>query len=292
MEMRHQVPSATNEVNHMNRIIAETITDKQQYVPSQGRPGRIDMYRKKWARNYTDYGLWISVKKTVAFMTQSIYHKILYYLYELDLNKYVEKEKMKTNYIFKMIQPDEVDMIAQIEEMEEWLKGTFKKKLQDNCLCMVVLDGDKVIGFNYVAIGQATIPLLKLRIITGPKEAWSEQITVSSDYRRQGIGGQLRSHFYRELRSRDITALYGHRQEFNTASRESAKKFTAGVMVLAEYRNILGMQRLKFFKTARDGSNEVQSFKIGGLQNAKTAPDEKGSASPEVRFVARIEELK
>ena len=146
--------------------------------------------------------------------------------------------------------------------MEEWLKETFRKKLQDNCLCMVVLDGETVAGFNYVAIGEAYIPLLKLRILTGPTEAWSEQITISSDYRRQGLGGLLRSHFYRELKALGITALYGHRQEFNVASKQSARKFTAGIMVRAEYRSILGFHRLICVKADAGRPDAGISFSI------------------------------
>jgi hypothetical protein len=116
---------------------------------------------------------------------------------------------------------------------------------------MVVMDNGKVIGFNYVSIGDGYIPLLNLRIITGPKQAWSEQITISNDYRRQGLGSLLRSHFYKELRSRGITNLYGHRQEFNIASRQSAQKFTAGILARVDYTRVLHLHRVKVFKSGK-----------------------------------------
>jgi ribosomal protein S18 acetylase RimI-like enzyme len=209
----------------------------------------LHYFRKKFNRNCTDYGLWISWKKSISFLFQPLYQKIIYYLYELDLNKEID-DNTTTACVFRLVAPDDRYLIDQIEEMEEWLKGSFRKKLQDNCLCMVVMDGERVIGFNYASIGQGDIPLLKLRILIGPTEAWSEQITISNAYRRQGLGSLLRRRFYHELRSNGITKLYGHRQEFNFASEQSSRKFTRDILVRAEYRRILGFHRLKLTKPA------------------------------------------
>ena len=248
--------------------------------------------RKKFLRNLKDYGPWISFKKSIAYVIQPLYKNIIYHLYELDLSKYDQRANQDSKYAFKLITPDEVGLIRQIEEMEEWLKGSFQEKLKRHCLCMVVLDGDEVIGFNYVAVGEAYIPLLNLRIITGPTEAWSEQITVSKDYRRQGLGSQLRSHFYQELKKRGITALYGHRQEFNVASRQSARKFTAGVMVRAEYRRILWMHRLTCTKSIAQTPEGIKRFGIERLNAGRSASSSNASQDAAPLFAARIEDLK
>ena len=230
-------------------MLPSTKENRKGVESRKGVFDRVASLNSKFHRNYTDYGLWISSKKSIAYVCQSFYRKIIYHLYELNLNKYVDTETKKSRYVFRLIQPEESQLIDQIEEMEEWLQGKLRNKLQRGCLCMAVMDNDKVIGFNYVSIGDGYIPLLSLRIITGPKQAWSEQITISSDYRRQGLGSLLRSHFYKELRSRGITNLYGHRQEFNIASRQSARKFTAGILARAEYTRVLHLHRLQFFKS-------------------------------------------
>lgn len=250
-------------------------------------------YRKKFARNCKDYGLWISWKKSTAYLFKPLYQKIVYYLYELDLNKNVIQRGQNSKYVFRLIHADEANLIAQIEEMEEWLNGSLKKKLLNGCLCMVALDGERVIGFNYVSIGQGNIPLLKLRVITGPTEAWSEQITISSDYRRQGLASALRNHFYRELRAKGITTLYGHRQDFNIASKQSARKYTLNVMVRAEYKRILGIHRLKCAKRLAHLPEETKYFYIkpnaaGSAAGSNYTPPKSNAPL----FVARIEDLK
>jgi GNAT superfamily N-acetyltransferase len=257
-------------------------------------------YRRKLTRNFKDYGWLVSFKKAVAYLFQPFYQKVTYYLYELDINKYIRQGDRNSKYVFRLIRHDEKDLIHQVEKMEEWLSGSLTKKLQHNCLCMVVLDGDSVIGFNYAAIGTGEIPLLKLRVITGPTEAWSEQITISSDYRRQGLASALRNHFYRELRARGITTLYGHRQEFNLASKQAARKYTLDVMLRVEYKRILGIHRLKCSKSAdhhyqgQAQKHESQTHFYIRPHRAKRAKgsDEVRRQPGVVKFMVPIEDLK
>jgi GNAT superfamily N-acetyltransferase len=274
-------------------VLPVSKADEKELLLSKPHVELFFYFRRKLFRNYTDYGLWVSWKKSMAYLFQPIYQKIIYYLYELDLNKQINPKARDLNYAFRLISPDETDLIDQIEKMEEWLKGSLKKKLQDNCLCMVVLDGNSVIGFNYASVGEGYLPLLKLRILTGPTEAWSEQITISKNYRRQGLGSVLRSHFYQALRARGITALYGHRQEFNHASKQSARKFTVDVLVRTEYRRLLGMHRLKCVKPLPGMPEITKHFFIkrvvekNGTGKKQTAP-----IPGEPLFTSRIEDLK
>lgn len=162
----------------------------------------------------------------------------------------------------------------------------------NHSLCMVVMDGEKLVGFNYAAIGEAYIPLLKLKMVLEPTEAWSEQITISSDYRRQGLGSLLRIHFYQTLKAHGITALYGHRQEFNTASKQSARKFTAGIMVRVEYKRILWNHRLKCIKSIPDIPQAGHCFFIERQHTEKTAASLDTHQKANVLFTTRVENLK
>lgn len=257
-------------------------------------------YRRKLSRNLKDYGWLVSFKKAIAYLFQPFYQKVTYYLYELDINKYPRQSNQNSNYVFRLIRHDEKDLIDQIEKMEEWLSGSLSKKLQNNCLCMAVLDSDSVIGFNYVAIGEGEIPLLKLRVITGPTEAWSEQITISSDYRRQGLASALRNHFYRELRAKGITTLYGHRQAFNIASKQASRKYTLDVMLRVKYKRILGIHRLKCIKSVKHHSQkQAQAQETATHFYIKPHRAKSAERSNHIRsqsgvplFTAQIEDLK
>jgi hypothetical protein len=58
-----------------------------------------------------------------------------------------------------------------------------------------------------------------------------------------------------------IKALYGHRQVWNIASEKSAKKFTAKIMVKAEYIRVLKSQRLRYFNYSSDSLHEKKNLK-------------------------------
>jgi len=195
--------------------------------------------------------------------------------------------------VFRVIEPSESWIIHQIEEMEEWLKGTLKKRLETNCLCIVVFDGERVVGFNYVSIGEGNIPLLKLKVLSGPKEAWLLHNSISREYRRQGLSSQLRSHCNQELKTRGIQRLYSAIQEGNVASLQMAKKFSARLLARAEYKRFLWMRRLKCGKYLTNMPYTMETFHLKPLRhpsNIKTHNALLTSAAP--LFLARIEELR
>lgn len=227
--------------------MADSATEKNIGYRSGDNLKTLANYRSKYTRNLNDYGWRVAVRKGLAFLTRPIYQNIVYYLYKLDLDRTfgLQAEDENDQYVFRMLDWKDADGISQIEEMEEWLKGTLRRRLKNNCQCMALYDGDTIVGFNYAAVGEGNIPLLKLKVITGPTEAWSEQITISKQYRRKGLANKLRQNFYRELKRNGVTALYGHRQEFNVASRQSAKKFTSHILARVNYTKMFRYNRLK-----------------------------------------------
>ncbi|MCP4745010.1 MAG: GNAT family N-acetyltransferase [Desulfobacteraceae bacterium] len=265
---------------------------KKDFLFPRGNSYTFLYYRKKFSRNYRDYGFWISWKKVTAHLLKPFYQKIIYYIYELDLNTCVKKQSNDSKYVFRLIHSGETHLIDQIEQMEEWLSGSLKKKLQNNCLCMVIMDGEKVIGFNYAVVGKGDIPLLKLRILIGPNQAWSEQITISSDYRKQGLASSLRNHFYKELRAKGISTLYGHRQQSNIASKQSARKYTRNVIVRAEFKRILGIFRLKCLTHLPHMPEAIKQIHLKPNSILNTA-EAKQSPSDSVKpvFTVQIEDL-
>jgi hypothetical protein len=228
----------------------------------------MKLFIKKLWRNIMDYGLWTSFWKSLEFLLKPIYQRKSYILYELNLKTIKIKASDKSEYAFKILEIEDIDYINQIEKMEEWLKGKIKKRLKNDGICMVVLKDNNVAGFNLATRGEGYIPLLKLKVITNENEAWSEQITIHKDHRRKGLGSELRNRFYNELNKINVRSLYGHRQIWNIASRQSAKKYTVKELIKAQYIKIFNHERLRYVKFVPDSDerkkikNEVQSSKI------------------------------
>ncbi len=64
--------------------------------------------------------------------------------------------------------------------------------MSNNGLCIAVLHGDTLAGFNLIAFGEVYLPLVKLCKHLQPDKAWSEQISVSKEYRKQGLAAKIR----------------------------------------------------------------------------------------------------
>ncbi len=223
---------------------------------SNRNKSEIKFFKKKFIRNVKDYGIWTSVKKSTSFLIKPAYHKITYIIYEINIQDIQKTEINRNDYEFKILTIEDDCFINQIEDMEEWLGGELKEILKTNGICMAVIAKDKVAGFNLMTLGEGTIALLKLRVITGSDEAWSEQISIHKDFRRKGLANQLRSKFYNELKKMGVKALYGHRQEWNIASKMSAQKYTFKELVKADYIKILNIQRFRYAKLASGQSGE------------------------------------
>jgi hypothetical protein len=221
---------------------------------------RIKFHQKKLYRNITDYGVKTSLSKSLSLLLKPIYHRKTFILYELNLKNVVKKQNIDRGYTFQLINAKDNDYIKQIEKMEEWLKGKIRNRLKTNGICMAVIMDNKVAGFNLATLGEGIIPLLKLRVITKQDEAWSEQITIHRNHRKKGLGGELRTNFYSELTKIGIKALYGHRQVWNIASEKSAKKFTAKILVKAEYIRLFNLQRLRYFNYSSDSLYEEKNI--------------------------------
>lgn len=252
----------------------------------------IIFFKNKFIRNKRDYGLWTSIKKSTKILINPIYQKITYIIYELDLKNVHKAEINNIDYRFKMLTVEDDDFINQIENMEEWLKGSIKESLTTNGICFVITKKDKVAGFNWVTLGEGTIPLLKLRVIIKPDEAWSEQITIHKDFRRRGLSNILRTQFYRELKKMGIKALYGHRQVWNISSKMSARKYTYRELVKADYIKIFNKHRLRFAKLISDHPSEYFLSRDSKLKNRKRfyyiAPKKRGK----YLFTCDISDLK
>jgi GNAT superfamily N-acetyltransferase len=170
-------------------------------------------------RNLQDYGWYITVQKTLAYLVRSIYFRQTYRICRINLDATKPSEDLnKHNFTFKILTTQNVDMIAQIENIAEWLRGRLTEAIAAGQLCLVALDGDEVAGFNLINLDDATFVLVNLRKKLRRGFAWSEHIAVKKEFRRTGLGSQLHYRIFEELKRRGIRRLYGGTLLSNTAS--------------------------------------------------------------------------
>jgi GNAT superfamily N-acetyltransferase len=199
----------------------------------------------KTKRNVLDFGIFNTSLKIFKELLGFIYESRALIIYELDLLRNYTSQNIPGLH-FVMLKPDDSSYISQIEKMEEWLENKLKKRLTENGLCIVALANGQVVGFNLIVFEWIELPLLKIRVYMKNDEAWSEQISVKKEFRKMGIANEMRKIIYEILKKRGICKLYGHRADYNHASKMSARKFTKNEITFAKYVKLLRQEKIEF----------------------------------------------
>ena len=207
---------------------------------------------RKVKRNYRDYGLALALKKSLAALVAFAYESKAYRIYRKQIDPSVDTGELPPNpFKLHVLGVEDSAFIAQIEEMEEWLTGKVLGLLKGGSLCVLLLDGSRVAGFNLFSVGEVYMPLVKTKRTFRPHEAWSEQITVHQDYRGMGLATVLRLQAFAELGSRGIRKFYGGTLPSNIANRKLSKKVGFQEIADIHYRKIFGSKSW-FVKRVRD----------------------------------------
>ena len=118
-------------------------------------------------------------------------------------------------------------------------------------------------SFNLINFEQAILILVKLKKELREGSAWSSHIAVKKEFRRTGLGSQVRYRIFEELRRRGIRRLYGGTLRSNTASLKLTRSW--------------GSLRLSIFITANSfpsktgNTHEFESrFKRGAVDIGST----------------------
>jgi GNAT superfamily N-acetyltransferase len=186
-------------------------------------PGQSSLARKV-RRNLQDYGWHITATKALAYLFRSVYFRQVYRIYRINLDATKPPEDPNPHNIsFKILATQNVEMIAQVETIAEWLRGRLTNAIAKGQVCLVALDGDEVAGFNLINFDQATLVLVNLKKKLRRGFAWSEHIAVKKEFRKTGLGSQLRLRIFQELKRRGIRRLYGGTLRSNTASLSLAR---------------------------------------------------------------------
>jgi ribosomal protein S18 acetylase RimI-like enzyme len=198
-------------------------------------------------RNLQDYGWRITIEKTLAYLIRAIYFRQVYRIYRINLEGIDPSSNFGVqNLTFMTLTTQNGDLIGQIENIAEWLRGRLKKALEDGQICLVALDGDQVAGFNLINLDQATLVLVNLQKKLRKRSAWSEHIAVKKEYRKSGLGSQLRYRIFDELQKRGIRRLYGGTLRSNIASLSLARSVGFQEISDIHYRKFLSLEKWRY----------------------------------------------
>jgi len=218
----------------------------ENHSPGIAAPG-LGRLSHKVQRNLEDYGWQVAVKKSVAYLLRAVYFRQVYRLYRIDLDEArLPQDSNPHNFTFKILTVQNVGMIADVENVAEWLRGQLKQKIAAGQLCMVALDGDKIAGFNLINFRQATLILVNLRRKLRRGVAWSEHIAVNKEFRRTGLGSQLRYRIFEELRKRGFHRLYGGTLCSNTASLKLTRSVGFKEIGDIHYRKLFSFEKWRY----------------------------------------------
>lgn len=231
-------------------------------------PGRVI---RKLQRNVQDYGPWVAIRKSVAYLMSPAYQRTVYRIYVLDLRQVHCSGTADTHIVdYALLNPDDDHTIDQIENGAEWLQGQFRARLADGAVCVVASRGRQLAGFNLVTPGQVYIPLLKLTRTFRPGTAWSEHIAVGRDFRGQGVATELRRRIFQELQSRGINKLYGGTLQSNIRALGLARKLGFRELADVTYTNVLGRQSWTYRRCPRPGTQSSRA--VASLQKPQVCP--------------------
>lgn len=177
----------------------------------------------------------------------NIYKRKDYLIYKKDLVSYIPNSKTNPAFEYRFYDHHNIDdkIVKQVLDMEEWLIDKMESIIKHGGLCVVALDGEKVAGFNLVSFNLVNIPLVELDKKFRADQAWSEQITVSKDYRNQGLGSILRYKMFNELKKRGYRSLYGGTMWDNWSNIELSKKVGFQIFVKIKFKRLFN--RKKYF---------------------------------------------
>lgn len=236
---QHGHPAATtaSRPDIVNRRPAQESSGSPTSSPLSALPHKVQ-------RNVQDYGWLVAVKKTLAYLFRAIYFRQIYRIYRIDLAEtrpFVDSDVH--NFTFKILTPQDVGLIEQIEDIAEWLRGKLNDAIAAGHPCLVALDEDQVAGFNLINTDHATLALVNLTKKLRKGCAWSEHIAVRKEYRRTGLGAQLRLRIFQELKKRGFQRLYGGTLPSNTASLSLARSMGFQEVADVRYRKFLTFQK-------------------------------------------------
>jgi GNAT superfamily N-acetyltransferase len=204
------------------------------------------MLYQKLKRNFNDYGVSFTLNKIARNIFRPVYFHIIYRVYGIELKGTGSVCAANNTFDFVLLNTNDHELIHQVEHMEEWLHGKLIDKLRAGGLCIAAVDNGRVAAFNLVAFGSVYLPLVEMNKQLKPEEAWSEQITVHKDYRRQGLASEMRYQVFKVLKKKGIQRFYGAALVQNTGSLTVAARVGFTELKDIHFYKLLGRRIWKY----------------------------------------------
>lgn len=211
-----------------------------------------DVWVRKIQRNFEDHGLNCVFRKTIFFLLRPLYEKKTYRLYKIDLQRpQISEPNVLDKLEFRILSCTDADSIDEVERMSEWLHGDLASQLKEGALCIAAFEHEKLVGFNLISFGNVYMPLINLHRGFRRNEAWSEQIAVSKEFRKKGLGANLRYRIFQELRNRGYRKLYGGALVDNIPSLKLAQRVGFRIFVDITYTRTLNSRKWQYKRLAK-----------------------------------------
>jgi RimJ/RimL family protein N-acetyltransferase len=186
---------------------------------------KISIFIKRIKVSIRDFG----VKHTISRgILDVILGKIVlfrkYIIYEKDLPPSSAPELRNPDIQFSFLSANDKELIEKIEDLSAISRELITERISGGGYCIVAKNKNNVVGFNLVSVGRSRIRFLDVFLNLADTEAWSEQITVSLEYRRGGLASDLRHLMFSHLADRGFSKLIGGYVPFNVKSGLLAKK--------------------------------------------------------------------
>jgi len=199
----------------------------------------------KFKRNLYNYGILITLKKTFYFVVKPVYKKLTYKIYFIELNQFNHLPIRNNNFVYKFVNKDDIKIIRQIEDMEEWLQNRIMDKLNSNCICLAAIDNNTVVGFLIANLNELSIPWINFKKKLKANVCYGEQIAINKKYRRIGLAASLRLRLFEKLRNGGISKFYVGIPTWNKIIRKSLNKFGFNYLVDLSYTKFFMCEGLR-----------------------------------------------
>jgi len=186
---------------------------------------KIAIYKKRAKVSIRDFGVFHTFTRGVFdLLLGGIFLFRRYVIYEKQLSQLATPELRNPDIKFSFLSADDSGLVIQIEDLSGISREFITDKMSHGGKCIVAMNKDSLVGFNLVGIGRTRIRFLDVYLNLADTDAWSEQITVSLEYRRGGLASDLRHLMFAHLVERGYKKLIGGYVPFNVKSGLLAKK--------------------------------------------------------------------
>jgi hypothetical protein len=186
---------------------------------------KLQLYKRKTMVSLGNLGVKYTIRRILEeTMLKKLFLFRNFIIYDKDLTKLNNVRLQNPKLKFSFISEDNPEILEELEEISGFSRDLIMERLQTGSDCLVAMEGNKVVGFNMVSFGNVYIHYLEQYMNLLESEAWNEQISVSNQYRYQGIAADLRNVMFKHLKEKDYARCIGGTLQINVKARMLARR--------------------------------------------------------------------